>query len=53
MPTIQVSASLREMRATMRSVAAQQTLCTISVPEDVIAQWEVEIASLPTRKRKN
>ena len=53
MPTLQVSASLREMRATMRSVASQQALSTISVPADVIARWEQEIASLPARKRKN
>ena len=53
MPTLQVSASLREMRATMRSVASQQALCTASVPIDKIRQMEAEIASLPPRKRKN
>ena len=53
MPTVQVSASLREMRATMRSVASQQALCSISVPMDKIRQMEAEIASLPPRKRKN
>ena len=53
MPTVQVSASLREMRATMRSVASQQALCTISGPMDRIRQMEAEIASLPPRKRKN
>ena len=53
MPIVQVSASLREMRATMRSVASQQALCSISVPMDKIRQMEAEIASLPPRKRKN
>ena len=53
MPTLQVSASLREMRETMRSVASQQALCTISVPIDKIREMEAEIASLPPRMRKN
>ena len=53
MPTAQVSASLREMRATMRATEAQQLLCTISVPADSYARWEREIAALPARKRKN
>ena len=58
MPTMQVHLGIREMRAkisrTTRSVEeAQERAPTISVPKDVIARWEVEIASLPTRKRKN
>ena len=53
MPTVQVSASLREMRATMRATEAQQAWRTISVPSDGIARWEREIAALPARKRKN
>ena len=53
MPTIQMSASLREMRATMRATGTHEALSTISVPADAIARWEQEIASLPARKRKN
>ena len=50
---VQISASHREMRATVRATPVRQILCTASAPKDAYQGWEREIAALPERKRKN
>ena len=57
MPTAQVSADMREMRAAAASAQSRTQsgtyLATTSVPVDSIEMWKAQIAALPVRKRKN